>query len=228
MPMMRRRMMPLMPSPDLLVSLAAHPLFANLPEEMRADVATRMIPRHYRRGAVIFSEGESATALHIVGSGTVRIIKRSPAGREQTLLFADAGESFAEVPVFDHGPYPASAEAFTDALIYALPAADITRLVRTMPVFAENAVALFAARNRRLTEIVENLAFRPVIGRVARTLLDEPHEQTQTEMAAMVGAAREMVNRSLHTLEREGIIAMTGDHIAILDRARLAEIAAEA
>jgi CRP/FNR family transcriptional regulator, cyclic AMP receptor protein len=187
-----------------------------------------MVPRRYRRGAVIFSEGETATALHIVGSGTVRIIKRSPAGREQTLLFADAGESFAEVPVFDHGPYPASAEAFTDALIYALPAADITRLVRTMPVFAENAVAVFAARNRRLTEIVENLAFRPVIGRVARTLLDDPHEQTQTEMAAMVGAAREMVNRSLHTLEREGIIKMAGGHIAILNRDRLAEIAAEA
>jgi CRP-like cAMP-binding protein len=67
-----------------------------------------------------------------------------------------------------------------------------------------------------------------VIGRVARTLLDETHEQTQTEMAAMVGAAREMVNRSLHTLEREGIIEMSGGHIAILDRDRLAEIAAEA
>jgi CRP/FNR family transcriptional regulator, cyclic AMP receptor protein len=221
-------MMPPMSAPNLLVSLAAHPLFANLPAEMRAEVAARMVPRHYRRGAVIFSEGEPATALHVIGSGTVRIIKRSPNGREQTLLFADAGESFAEVPVFDHGPYPASAEAFTDALIYALPAADITRLVRTMPGFAENAVAIFAARNRRLTEIVENLAFRPVIGRVARTLLDEPHEQTQTEMAAMVGAAREMVNRSLHTLEREGIIEMSGGHIAILDRDRLAEIAAEA
>jgi CRP/FNR family cyclic AMP-dependent transcriptional regulator len=221
-------MMPPMSPPDLRAALAAHPLFANLPEETRVDVAARMVPRHYRRGAVIFTEGEPATALHTVGSGTVRIIKRSPNGREQTLLFADAGESFAEVPVFDHGPYPASAEAFTDALIYALPAADITRLVRTTPVFAENAVAIFAARNRRLTEIVENLAFRPVIGRVARTLLDEPHEQTQTEMAAMVGAAREMVNRSLHTLEREGIIAMTGGHIAILDRDRLTEIAAEA
>jgi CRP/FNR family cyclic AMP-dependent transcriptional regulator len=207
--------------------LAAHPLFARLPGEVRANVAVRMVFRRYRRGAVIFTEGEPATALHIVGSGTVRILKRSPSGREQTLLFADAGDSFAEVPVFDHGPYPASAEAFTDALIYALPAADITRLVRTTPVFAENAVAVFAARNRRLTEIVENLAFRPVIGRVARTLLDDPHEQTQTEMAAMVGAAREMVNRSLHTLDREGIIGIAGGRITIFDRDRLAEIAAD-
>ena len=217
-----------MPPPDLLVSLAAHPLFANLPEEMRAEVAARMVSRRYRRGAVIFSEGDPATALHIVGSGTVRIVKRSPNGREQTLIFADAGDSFAEIPVFDHGPYPASAEAFTDVLVYAFPAADITRLVRTTPLFAENAVAVFAARNRHLTEIVENLAFRPVIGRVARTLLDDPHEQTQTEMAAMVGAAREMVNRSLHTLEREGIIAMAGGHITIRDRDRLAEIADDA
>jgi len=209
--------------------LAAHPLFARLPVERRADLTARMVPRRYRRGAVIFTEGEPATALHLVGEGTVRIIKRSPSGREQTLLFADAGDSFAEVPVFDHGPYPASAEAFTDTLIFALPAADILQLLRTTPVFAENAVAIFAARNRRLTEIVENLAFRPVIGRVARTLLDDPHEQTQTEMAAMVGAAREMVNRSLHTLERDRIIQLHGaGRIAILDRDRLAEIAADA
>lgn len=216
-----------MSTKDPAALLAAHPLFARLPEGVRTDVAARMVPRRYRRGAVIFTEGDPATALHLVGAGTVRIIKRSPTGREQTLLFADAGDSFAEVPVFDHGPYPASAEAFTDVLVYTLPSADITRLVRTIPVFAENAVAIFAARNRRLTEIVENLAFRPVIGRVARTLLDDPHEQTQTEMAAMVGAAREMVNRSLHTLEREGIIRLDRGHIAILDRDRLAEIAAD-
>lgn len=216
-----------MSSPGLLALLAAHPLFARLPAEERADVAARMAPRRYRRGALIFSEGDPATALHLVGEGTVRIVKRSPGGREQTLLFADAGETFAEVPLFDHGPYPAGAEAFTDALIYALPAADINRLLHTAPVFAESALAIFASRNRHLTEIVENLAFRPVIGRVARTLLDEPHEQTQTQMAAMVGAAREMVNRSLHTLEREGIIRMAGGRIAILDRDRLIEIAAE-
>ena len=214
-----------MSAKDPAAFLAVHPLFARLPDEVRTEVAARMVPRQYRRGAIIFTEGDPATALHLVGSGTVRIIKRSPSGREQTLLFADAGDSFAEVPVFDHGPYPASAEAFTDVLVYALPAADITRLVRTAPVFAENAVAIFAARNRRLTEIVENLAFRPVIGRVARTLLDDPHEQTQTEMAAMVGAAREMVNRSLHTLERDGIIRLDSGRITILDRDRLAEIA---
>ena len=216
-----------MPSPDLLESLAAHPLFANLPAEMRVEVAARMVPRHYRRGAVIFSEGEPATALHLVGSGTVRIVKRSPGGREQTLLFADRGETFAEIPIFDHGPYPADAEAFTDALVYALPATDILHLLRTTPAFAESALAIFASRNRHLTEIVENLAFRPVIGRVAQTLLDNPHAQTQTQMAATVGAAREMVNRSLHTLDREGIIRIESGQIRILDRNRLAEIAAD-
>jgi CRP-like cAMP-binding protein len=221
-------MQPPMPPPDLLESLAAHPLFARLTTQARADVAVRMIPRQYRRGAVIFSEGEPATALHLVGEGTVRIVKRSPNGREQTLLFADAGETFAEIPIFDHGPYPAGAEAFTNTLIYALPTADVLRLLRTVPAFAESALAIFSSRNRHLTEIVENLAFRPVIGRVAQTLLDDPHEQTQTQMAAMVGAAREMVNRSLHTLEREGIIEMVSGRIAIRDRDRLAEIAADA
>lgn len=213
---------------DLPALLAAHPLFAALTPDERGAIAARFVPRHYRRGATLFNEGDTATALHLVGSGTVRVVKRSPAGREQTLLFADAGETFAEVPAFDHGPYPASAEAFTDAVIYALPIGDFQRLLRTTPALAARALAILAERNRHLTEIVENLAFRPVIGRVARTLLDDSHAQTQTQMAATVGAAREMVNRSLHTLEREGIIGMEGGHITIRDRDRLAEIAAEA
>jgi CRP/FNR family transcriptional regulator len=213
---------------DLLALLAAHPLLAALTPDERADVAARFVPRSYKRGTILFNEGDPVTAFHLIASGTVRIVKRSPAGREQTLLFADAGESFAEVPAFDGGPYPASAEAFTDALIYALPIADFRRLLRTRPALAERALAMLGARNRRLTEIVENLAFRPVIGRVARALLDDPREQTQTQLAAMVGAAREMVNRSLHTLEREGIIGMEGGHITIRNRDRLAEIAADA
>ncbi len=86
---------------------------------------------------------------------------------------------------------------------------------------------MLAARNRHLTDLVENLAFRPVIGRVARALLDEPREQTQMQMAVTVGAAREMVNRSLHLLEREGVIRMASGHITILDRERLAEITAD-
>jgi CRP/FNR family transcriptional regulator len=213
---------------ELLALLAAHPLLAALTPDERADVAARFVPRSYKRGAILFNEGDPASAFHLLARGTVRIVKRSPAGREQTLLFADAGESFAEVPAFDGGPYPAGAEAFTDVLIYALPIADFRRLLRTRPALAERALAILGARNRHLTEIVENLAFRPVIGRVARALLDDPREQTQTQLAAMVGAAREMVNRSLHTLEREGVIGMEGGHITIRNRDRLAEIAADA
>ena len=217
-----------MAAAELLNLLAAHPLFASLTPTERADIAARFVPRRYPRGVMLFSEGDPVAAFHLLGSGTVRIIKRSLSGREQTLLFADAGESFAEVPAFDGGPYPAGAETFTDALIYSLPIADFRRLLRATPALAERALAILGTRNRHLTEIVENLAFRPVIGRVARTLLNDPREQTQTQMAAMVGAAREMVNRSLHTLEREGIIAMEGGRITIRDRDRLADIAAEA
>lgn len=216
-----------MSSPNLLALLAAHPLFASLTVEERAAIGARMAAHRYSRGMIIFSEGEPALGLLLVGNGVVRVVKRSPGGREQTLRFIDPGQIFAEAPLFDGGLYPASAEAFTDILLYTLPVADFRALLRTVPRLAETALAMLAARNRHLTEIVENLAFRPVIGRVARTLLDEPHEQTQTQMAATVGAAREMVNRSLHILEREGVIRMAGGHITILDRERLATFTAE-
>ncbi len=216
-----------MSSPNLPALLAAHPLFATLTVEERAAVGARMAAHRYPRRTIIFSEGDPAHVLLLVGSGVVRVVKQSPGGREQTLLFVDPGETFAEVPLFDGGPYPASAEAFTDVLLYMLPAADFRTLLRTIPRLTETALAMLAARNRHLTELVEDLAFRPVIGRVARTLLDEPHEQTQTQMAATVGAAREMVNRSLHILEREGVIRMASGHITILDRERLATFTVE-
>jgi CRP-like cAMP-binding protein len=212
------------PLPDLSTLLAAHPLFATLTAEERTAVGARMAARRYPRGATIFFEGEPTHGLLLVGGGVVRVVKRSPGGREQTLRFIDPGQIFAEAPLFDGGTYPASAEAFTDVLLYTLPVADFRVLLRTVPQLAETALAMLAARNRHLTDLVENLAFRPVIGRVARALLDEPREQTQMQMAATVGAAREMVNRSLHLLEREGVIRMASGHITILDRERLAEI----
>lgn len=97
--------------------LAAHPLFARLPGEVRANVAVRMVVRRYRRGAVIFTEGEPATALHIVGSGTVRILKRSPSGREQTLQQVDVNKVLNGQP--DYVVFNGYANQYKDAPLAA-------------------------------------------------------------------------------------------------------------
>ena len=77
-----------------------------------------------------------------------------------------------------------------------------------------------------MTALVEDLSLRRVMSRVARLLLENPNEihLTQSQMASMVGTAREMVNRSLHTLEDRGIIQLRGQEITILDAAKLADV----
>lgn len=91
------------------------PLFAALSEtEMRA-LCLRVSNRHFRRGELLFNEGDACAGLFLVASGKIRIFKTSAGGREQVLAMEGPGSSFAELPVFDGGNYPASASAVEDA-----------------------------------------------------------------------------------------------------------------
>jgi CRP/FNR family transcriptional regulator len=78
-------------------------------------LAKRVSNRHFGRGELLFSEGDPCTGLFLVASGRIRIFKLSPSGREQLLAVEGSGSSFAELPVFDGGNYPASASALEDA-----------------------------------------------------------------------------------------------------------------
>jgi CRP/FNR family cyclic AMP-dependent transcriptional regulator len=210
---------------DLAAVLARHPLFSQLTTEERSRICTRSILRQYRRGAIIFSTGDPVRAFMLVRSGTVRLLKRAPDGREQTVIFADVGETLGEVAIFANRPYLVDAEAFTDATVYALPAQLIRSLLHTAPQFAETLVTLFANRIGQLYEIIEDLAFRSAVARVAHLLSEETHVLTQTEMASMVGMSRETLNRALHTLEQQGAIRIESGHVTHRNRAQLVDIA---
>jgi CRP/FNR family cyclic AMP-dependent transcriptional regulator len=197
---------------NLAPLLARHPLFAQLTADERTRICVRSISRQYRRGAIIFSAGDSVRAFKIVRSGTVRLLKRASDGREQTVTFADIGETLGEIAIFANRPYMVDAEAFTDVALYALPAQHIRHLLHASPQFAEVLVTLFANRIGHLYEIIEDLAFRSAVARVAHLLLEETHVLTQTEMASMVGMSREALNRALHTLEQQSAIRIESGH----------------
>jgi hypothetical protein len=91
------------------------PLFASLTDDETQALRRRVSSKHYDRGELLFSEGDACRGLFIVGKGKIRIFKLSPSGREQTLAMEGPGSSFAELPVFDGGNYPASAAASEDA-----------------------------------------------------------------------------------------------------------------
>lgn len=202
------------------------PYFARLADETLGEIVGLAVVRRFGRGDIVFLEGARCDGLYLLRAGRIRIYKTSPEGREQVLAIVGPGETFNEVPVFDDGPNPASAQALDDAEAYLLLKSDIKALLLRSPTFAAAVVQTFASRLRQLATLVEDLSFRHVTGRVAKLILasgegDPAVRFTQQQMAAMAGTAREVVGRVLKSLEQDGIIAVERGRVVVLDRARL-------
>lgn len=180
----------------------------------------------YEAGEMLFFEGDVNTALHIVESGVVRVFKVSVEGKEQVLRLMRPGDTFADVPAFDGGPYPANAEAMERSTVISIPRQPMLDLMRVHPDIALGALGTMAGRLRHMTGLVEDLSLRRVVGRVANLLLNSQGDVnlSQAQMATMVGTAREMVNRSLNALSDQGAVEVRGQSVKVLDRERLREI----
>ena len=211
------------------------PFFAGLDEAGLARIEERLLERRYERGHVVFMEGGPCQGLYVVRSGRLRIFKVSAGGREQVLMVAGPGETFNEVPNFDGGTNPATAEALEPAVLYLLPKKDLLSIVETEPVVARAVMRVFASHLRHLTVLVEDLSFRNVTSRVAKILLGQvqqagvgaearPARLTQQQMAAMAGTAREVVGRALKALEQQGVIRVERGRVVVASPERLADL----
>jgi CRP-like cAMP-binding protein len=196
--------------------------FQGLSEEELDNVKTYLFEKNCERGDIIVYEGDIAAALYFVYAGAVKIFKTSIEGKEQILSIARPGDSFNDVPVFDNGITPASAQAMGDVTLYELDKGELGNLITSHPQIALNTIKVLAEQVRRLVTLVEDLSFRNVLGRVAKILLEYAGEEagsrprlTQQEMAAMAGSAREVVGRSLKALEEEGLIKLNRQRISI-------------
>jgi CRP-like cAMP-binding protein len=203
--------------------------FVGLPEDDLAEVARCVHGRPYQAGQVIILEGDDCPGMYIVRSGRVRVYKASPAGKQQVLRIMTPFDSFNDVPVFDGGSNPASAEALDDADVAFLSKADAERLLHSRPSFGPAMLRVFAMRLRHLTGLVEDLSFHSVRARLARALMQSAEgtvsELTQRELADMVGTAREVAGRDLRQLEEQGIIRLSRGRTQLLDAARLERVA---
>ncbi len=216
-------------------TLARVPLFSGLEQSEMDFIARRAVPRRYSAGETIFSEGEPCQGLYVVESGSVKIFKTSPGGREQLLAIDGPRASIAELPVFDDGNYPASASAVNDARLVFISKQDFRALCLEHPQVALKVLSVVGARLRRLVGIIEELSFTTVRHRMAALLLnlakrggtktDRGTEftlpATHQELAAMIGTVRELVSRNLSRLQAENIIAVEGRTVIVPDLARL-------
>ena len=211
------------------------PYFCELGEAAVADIARTVHQHDVQGGEEIFAAGEPCEGLYFVVSGQVRLIKSSADGRELVLRVLGPGATFNDVAVFDGGPNSDSAVAVGPTKIGFIPKAVVTALIDQQPTVAKAALKILSARQRSLGHMIEDLALREVIVRVARLLLgcmgrhDHVVEKaesacariTQQEIASMVGSVREVVQRALKELERDGAISLERTRVDIRDAAKL-------
>ncbi len=207
------------------------PYFSGLATAELDSIKKLIFERTAERGEMVLLEGEPAEGLYFVVAGAVKVFKTSAEGKEQILNIVSPGESFNDIPAFDGGPNPASAQAMGPVVLYGIRKSSLETILRDYPQVALNTIEVLAGRLRHLVSLVEDLSFRHVIGRVAKILLDYGGDGTgprprltQQEMAAMAGTAREMVGRSLKALEEEGAIRLDRHRIVITDKEALKEI----
>ena len=214
---------------ELLKSI---PYFSGLSPAELDSIREFIFEKSAESGDLILLEGEPADAMYFVASGVVKTFKTSADGKEQILSFVRPGEPFNDVPVFDGGPNPASVQAIGPVVLYGIRDSDLEAILQDHPQVSLNVTHVLSQQVRHLVSLVEDLSFRHVIARVAKILLEyssngtEPKPKlTQQEMAAMAGTAREMVGRSLKSLEDEGAIRLERQRIVITDKKALQEIA---
>jgi CRP/FNR family transcriptional regulator, cyclic AMP receptor protein len=225
------------PSSDPLTAvLLAAPLLEALDSASAAHLQATMTRRTIRRGHLIFAEGQKGDRLFVVLAGKVKISRSSADGRENILALLGPSELFGEVSLFDPGPRTATATALTDATMASLDHDELREWLRSRPEVAEQLLAVLARRLRRTNEAMADLVFSDVPGRVAKALLDlarrfgQPtpdgvrvqHDLTQEELAQLVGASRETVNKALADFATRGWLRLDARSVLLLDRERLA------
>ncbi|MCB8945383.1 MAG: Crp/Fnr family transcriptional regulator [Ardenticatenaceae bacterium] len=208
------------------------PLFQTLDDDTCNWLLGQAKRRVYQKGEVVFWEGEPALGLYWLQVGWLKAVKQLANGREQILQFFEPAHTFHEIGGFTQQANPATVIALDEAHVWLIPREAMAALLRDQPHFAQHVIVVMAQRMQYLVGLVQDLSLRPVIGRLARLILESADENTfhrpswftQTELAARLGTVPDVVQRTLRGLEADGLIEVQRRRIHIKDRAKLAEL----
>ncbi len=216
-------------------ALRASALFAQLATQPLKMLAESCTPLQAPGGRLLFSHGDAADGVYIVTEGLVRVWLNDAEGNEMTLALLGPGEALGEMALADAAPRSANATTLEDSRFLFLDGRDFTRAMDREPLIARHMVALLAARLRGSNEALMDIAFLPLRARLCRKLLDlaalhaRPSPPgavfdrvfSQGELAQMLGASREAVNRHLAAMRHDGHLRFDGRHMEIPDLAKL-------
>jgi CRP/FNR family cyclic AMP-dependent transcriptional regulator len=210
------------------------PLFAQLPNVDVEWLAAQTMLRHYRRGHVVYYEGDPGDCLILVAEGRLKVLARSEAGDELLLTVVGPPDSIGALAIADGGPRSETAEALTDATVLRVDRADILRLAVTGTTVADALTQMLAVVVRRLTSTATDLVFLDLPRRLAKLLLGQCRiagadvvvlPWTQTDMASCIGASRQSVNSALRDFHRRGWITTEGPVLRVHDAGALERFA---
>lgn len=207
-------------------------LLEGLSGEELAQVASISRERRYRKGTILFNEGDPGETLFFVKDGKVRVTRLAAGGQEQVVRVWGPGSAIALVVLADKAPYPATAQVVEDAVLYALRVDDLVALMPDSRALAANAFRLIGQRLRAARDTAHDLAVHTTHGRLASLLLKTADEHgssrfnlglTHQDIAGMIGTSRETVTRVLADFRRTGCIKVEGEEIVIANEKKLRE-----
>jgi len=213
------------------------PLFTALDDAAALSLRASMDSVKISKGGILFKEGDSGEHVYVIVEGKLKLGTSSGDGRENLLSILGPGEMFGELSLFDPGPRTSTATAVTDARLLSLGHDKLIPWLRDNPDVSLQLLSRLAQRLRRTNEAVGDLVFSDVPGRVAKALIDlgerfgkqtpeglfVHHDLTQEELAQLVGASRETVNKALADFAGRGWLRLDGRAVLITDLERLSK-----
>ena len=215
--------------------LARAAIFQGVEPSALSTLIKQLQPVNFHRGHIVFAEGEPGDRLYIIISGKVKIGRCSADGRENLLTIMGASDIFGELSIFDPGPRTANATAITEVRAVSMDRDALRAWIADRPAIAEQLLRVLARQLRRTNNDLADLVFTDVPGRVANRLLQlaqrfgtqeggalrVTHDLTQDEIAQLVGASRETVNKALADFAHRGWIRLEGKSVLITDSEHL-------
>ena len=217
-------------------TLARAGIFQGVDPHAVVNLITEMQTETFPRGSTIFDEGEPGDTLYIIIDGKIKLARHAPDGRENLLSVMGPSDMFGELSIFDPGPRTSSAVCVTEVKTATMDSEMLKQWITDHPEISQQLLRVLARRLRRTNASLADLIFTDVPGRVAKTLLQLAnrfgtqeggalrvnHDLTQEEIAQLVGASRETVNKALATFAQRGWIRLEGKSVVIVDTEHLA------
>jgi CRP/FNR family transcriptional regulator, cyclic AMP receptor protein len=203
---------------EVFIGLKNIPLLSKLCDEALFSLADRAKSVKYPKQAMIITEGDETSSLYIVLSGKVRVFSSDDKSKEVTLLIQEPGSYFGEIALLSDEPRSASVVSLEKTTCAVISKGDFINWLMNHPEVAVTLLGVLSEKIRHLTDKVRQMALSNVYERTVKALQELAvtegdisvihNRPTQQDLASMVGASREMVNKIMHELTKGGYVSI--------------------